>query len=85
MLGEDGDIARERRDVYLVDAGDGMVDLGARLPALVGTAILDRLTQAAKGMSLPTYSPYWATKPLRARAIRASRAGPAGSRQRASQ
>ncbi len=43
------DAAREHRGVWMVDAGDGMVDLGARLPALVGTAIFDRLTQAARG------------------------------------
>ncbi len=43
------DAAREQRAVWMVDAGDGMVDLGARLPALVGVAIFDRLTQAAKG------------------------------------
>lgn len=43
------DAARQQRSVWMVDAGDGMVDLGARLPALVGVAIFDRLTQAAKG------------------------------------
>jgi Domain of unknown function (DUF222)/HNH endonuclease len=43
------DAAHEQRAVWMVDAGDGMVDLGARLPAVVGAGIFDRLTQAAKG------------------------------------
>lgn len=42
------DAARERREVWMVDAGEGMVDVGARVPALHGAAIFDRLTQAAR-------------------------------------
>ncbi|MEV7527873.1 HNH endonuclease signature motif containing protein [Agrococcus sediminis] len=42
-------VAMERRDVWMVDAGDGMVDIGARVPAVVGAGIFDRLTQAARG------------------------------------
>ncbi|RWR21928.1 HNH endonuclease [Agrococcus lahaulensis] len=42
------DAARERRRVELFDAGDGMADLVARVPALEGAAIFDRLTQAAR-------------------------------------
>lgn len=40
--------ARQRRRVELFDVGDGMCDLVARVPALEGVAILDRLTQAAR-------------------------------------
>ena len=40
--------ARERREVRLFDAGDGMVDLAARVTAVLGAAIYDRLTQAAR-------------------------------------
>ena len=43
------DAARQRRRVELFDAGDGMSDVVARVPTLEGTAILDRLTQAARG------------------------------------
>ena len=43
------DAARARRSVELIDAGDGMCDVNARVPALEGAAILDRLTQAARG------------------------------------
>ncbi|WP_404311353.1 HNH endonuclease [Agrococcus terreus] len=39
--------ARERRGVSLDDAGDGMARLTAVVPAVLGGAILDRLTQGA--------------------------------------
>lgn len=42
------DRAMEQRSAWMVDAGDGMVDLGVRVAAIVGAAIWDRLTQAAK-------------------------------------
>lgn len=42
------DTARQGRRVELFDAGDGMCDLVARVPALEGSAIVDRLTQAAR-------------------------------------
>lgn len=40
--------AREERHVRLHELPDGMCELVARIPALLGVAILDRLTQAAK-------------------------------------
>lgn len=43
------DKAREQRDVRLVDVGDGMGDLIARVPIVRGMAMLDRLSQAARG------------------------------------
>ncbi|MCH1882727.1 HNH endonuclease signature motif containing protein [Agrococcus sp. ARC_14] len=43
------EVARETRSVGLFDAGDGMADLCARVPAAFGAAVLDRLSQAARG------------------------------------
>ncbi|MGM1029985.1 MAG: DUF222 domain-containing protein [Actinomycetota bacterium] len=43
------DTARAARRVDLFDAGDGMSDLVLRTGSLEGAAILDRLTQAARG------------------------------------
>lgn len=43
------DTAGQQRRVDLFDAGDGMCDLVARVPAVEGSAIFDRLTQAARG------------------------------------
>ncbi|MCR8669603.1 HNH endonuclease signature motif containing protein [Agrococcus sp. HG114] len=40
--------ARQQRRVQIFDAGDGMADLVARIPALEAAAIHDRLTQAAR-------------------------------------
>lgn len=45
------DCARERRTVEVFPVGDGMADLVARMPALEASAILDRLTQAARKKS----------------------------------
>lgn len=41
-------VAREARGVWLTDAGDGMCDVSARIPAVMGVAIMDRLTQGAR-------------------------------------
>ncbi|WP_347754125.1 DUF222 domain-containing protein [Agrococcus sp. ProA11] len=43
------DAAREQRAAWVSDAGDGMVDIGARVPAAFGYGVFDRLTQAARG------------------------------------
>ncbi len=43
------DAAREQRAVTLAEAGDGMVFLGALVPAALGTAAYDRLTRSARG------------------------------------
>lgn len=53
--------ARERRGVWLDDAGDGMARLTALVPAVLGGAILDRLTQgaAAKPKDDPRTFPQW--------------------------
>lgn len=42
------DAAREQRAAWVSDAGDGMVDIGARVPAAFGYGVFDRLTQAAR-------------------------------------
>ena len=54
-----------------------------RVPATKAATL--RATQAANGMSLPTYSPYCATRPLSAKTSSATSAAPTGSRLRASQ
>ncbi|MGM1030832.1 MAG: DUF222 domain-containing protein, partial [Actinomycetota bacterium] len=38
----------EERSAWMVDAGDGMVDVGLHVAAVVGVAIWDRATQSAK-------------------------------------
>ena len=42
------DAACEQRAAWMVDAGDGMVDVGLRVAAVVGAGIWDRATQAAR-------------------------------------
>ncbi|WP_306232789.1 HNH endonuclease signature motif containing protein [Agrococcus beijingensis] len=42
------DAARDRRRVELFDAGDGMCDVVARVPAVLAVGLYDRLTQAAR-------------------------------------
>ncbi|GAA3601813.1 HNH endonuclease signature motif containing protein [Agrococcus terreus] len=44
------DAAREERHVRLHELPDGMCEIAARMPALLGAAILDRLTQAARAL-----------------------------------
>ncbi|RWR25430.1 DUF222 domain-containing protein, partial [Agrococcus lahaulensis] len=44
------DAAREERHVRLHELPDGMCEVAARMPALLGAAILDRLTQAARAL-----------------------------------
>lgn len=41
--------ARERRSVEVFEAGDGMSDVVARVQSVLAAAMLDRLTQAARG------------------------------------
>lgn len=45
------DSAREQRTVEVFPTSDGMADLVARIPVLAATAILDRVTQAARKKS----------------------------------
>lgn len=42
------EVANDRRAVELIDAGSGMCDVVARVPAVLGAGILDRLTQTAR-------------------------------------
>ncbi|GAA3599588.1 HNH endonuclease signature motif containing protein [Agrococcus terreus] len=44
------DAAREERHVRLHELPDGMCEVAARMPALLGAAILDRLTQAVRAL-----------------------------------
>lgn len=44
-------VARDKRGVWGFDAGDGMMDVLARVPAVHGVGIIDRLTQGACNMA----------------------------------